>query len=177
MPTTAKSIAPAAPLQWAPTAPRVGRRAVSYYGRWPSPTQGRSILLRAKELLPVVAFLEACAALQLIQEYREQPGLLTRAAGGTCTHYRPDFSFQHGTQIYLVFAGVRATQHAASLESKLFAHCGMDTCHFQVCCFPSEKQHTLVLRELSPVQFRRGEFSARQRRAVTALFDELIRAR
>jgi len=171
---TPLAIVPPGGFQWTPATPRVGRRAVSYYGRWPSPTQARSILLRAKELLPIVAFLEACAVLQLIQEYREQPGILTWLTGKKSTEYRPDFIFSRNGSCYLVFASARSISQVALLNANLIAYCGAEICHFRVCRFLPEKACIAALSVLSPAQLKRGLLGSSERRMVISLFDELM---
>lgn len=176
MPAAPSLIEPLSGFRWAPSTPQMGRRAVSYYARWPSPTQGRSILLRAKELLPIAGFLEACAVLQLIQEFREQPGVLTRIAAGGPTEYHPDFIFSRSGNPYLVFAGARSLGTIADLAPDLIACYQTTICNFRVCRFSPTKACIAALSAMSPAQLKRGLLSNCERRMVISLFDELIRA-
>ncbi|WP_423193727.1 hypothetical protein [Cupriavidus sp. H18C2] len=161
-------------FRWAFLPPRTGRRAVSYYGRWPSPSQGRSILLRAKELLPLVGFLEACATLQLIQEFREQPGVLTHFASGKLVEHRPDFLFSSDGIAHLIFIPTRAGMPFASPDRQLVAHGDEGVCHFRVCAFSPTKPSIIELSTLSPSHLIRGPLSGAQLSVVRSVYDELI---
>ncbi len=176
MPAVLSRMDPPGGFRWTPSVAQGGRRGVSYYGRWPSPTQGRSILLRAKELLPIVSFLEACAVLQLIQEFREQPGVLTRFVGGESAEYRPDFIFSRNGTFYLVLASARSRARGATLDANLMAYCGAERCYFRVRGFSPTKVSIAQLTALSPAQLKRGLLSDTQRGMVVTLFDELIGA-
>lgn len=161
-------------FRWAFLPPRTGRRAVSYYGRWPSPSQGRSILLRAKELLPLVGFLEACATLQLIQEFREQPGVLTHFASGKLVEHCPDFLFSSDGIAHLIFIPTRAGMPFASPDRQLVAHGDEGVCHFRVCAFSPTKPSIIELSTLSPSHLIRGPLSGAQLSVVRSVYDELI---
>jgi hypothetical protein len=170
MPVATRPFEPAGFFRWDLTTPGTGRRAVSYYARWPSPTQGRAILLRSKALLPIAGFLETCAVLELIDEFREQPGVLTRTVAGTSTVYRPDFLFSRDGDTYLLFASSRSMAKAADLDRQLIAHCENTLCRFRVCrCLPPPST-SVALCALSPAQLKRGLPTPTERRLVTHLF-------
>ncbi|CAG9180561.1 hypothetical protein LMG23992_04273 [Cupriavidus laharis] len=172
MPATALPTDPLGIFRWSPATPRIGRRAVSYYARWPSPTQGRSILLQAKELLPVTGFLEACAVLQLIQQFHEQPGVLSQTAAGGSVEYRPDFVFSRSGNLYLVFACARSIARTVDLAADLIAYYQAKPVNFRVCRFSPTKATVAALLALSPAQLKRGLLSDAERRLVMHLFEE-----
>ncbi|SDP81916.1 hypothetical protein SAMN04488595_12918 [Ralstonia sp. 25mfcol4.1] len=180
MPAFALPSAPSRLFRWDPTPPRIGRRAVSYYARWPSRTQGRAILLQSKELLPIASLLESCAILQLIQAFHEQPGVLTRPAAIRSTAYQPDFLFSRNGISYLVFASQRSLAQAADLAPHLLAVCETSQtspttlCHFRVCRFSPTKATISALSALSPARLQRGLPSHTEQRLVTHLFREWI---
>lgn len=161
-------------FRWTFLPPRTGRRAVSYYGRWPSRSQGRSILLRAKELLPLAGFLEACANLQLIQEFREQPGVLSHFASGKLVELRPEFLFSSDGIAHLIFTPTRAGMPFASPVKQLVAHGDEGVCHFRVCEFSPTRPSIKVLSALSPAHLIRGPLSGAQLSVVRSVYDELI---
>lgn len=161
-------------FRWTFSPPRTGRRAVSYYGRWPSSSQGRSILLRAKELLPLVGFLEACATLHLIQEFREQPGILSHFVSGNLVEHRPDFLFSSDGISHLIFIPTRAGMPFASPDRQLVAHGDEGVCHFRVCTLSPTKPSIIELSTLSPSHLIRGPLSGAQLSVVQSVYEELI---